>query len=252
MSNLMEPYADLASVYELLTPEPLLTPEGNVAAFAPWIDPLPRARACSTARPASAGWPSGLRCAGSSSRRPTPARRWSRARARSPPGAASTPARVCAWEELRGEPRFDAVFCVGNSLAHAAGPPRRAARRWPPCCKPGGAARDHLAQLGARARRRLAARGRRPALERHGRRACRATRGSIPDGWREPHTARRRRLARRPTAGGDRHRAPDGLAVHAAELADDLRAAGLEPERARSRPRSSATWSRAKIKACRL
>jgi hypothetical protein len=28
-------YADLAGVYAFLTPEPLLTPEGNVAAFAP-------------------------------------------------------------------------------------------------------------------------------------------------------------------------------------------------------------------------
>ncbi len=37
----MPAYADLASVYEFLTPEPLLTPEGNVAAFAPWIDALP-------------------------------------------------------------------------------------------------------------------------------------------------------------------------------------------------------------------
>jgi SAM-dependent methyltransferase len=27
--------------------------------------------------------------------------------------------RTCAWEALPPEPRFDAVFCVGNSLAHA-------------------------------------------------------------------------------------------------------------------------------------
>lgn len=34
------------------------------------------------------------------------------------------PARVCRWDELPGqgwEGRFDAVFCVGNSLAHAVG-----------------------------------------------------------------------------------------------------------------------------------
>ena len=44
----------LADVYEFLTPEALLTPEGNVAAFAPWSRPA--ARGCSTARAASGCW----------------------------------------------------------------------------------------------------------------------------------------------------------------------------------------------------
>src|SRR4051794_1065077 len=35
-----EMYEALADVYELLTPEPLLSPEGNVDALAPWLEDL--------------------------------------------------------------------------------------------------------------------------------------------------------------------------------------------------------------------
>jgi SAM-dependent methyltransferase len=94
---------------------------------------------------------------------------------------------VCAWEDLPGEPRFDAVFCVGNSLAHAED--RVAAlAAMAAVLKPGG-----LLVLTSRNWERERAAGSRLEIDdqlvtRHDRRAlvCRAW--IIPDDWDAPHT----------------------------------------------------------------
>lgn len=112
-------YASLAEVYEWLTPEPLLTPEGNVAAFSPWL-PEPPARildcACGIGLLAA-----GLAQAGYDAH----------ASDVSPQMIARTRAHgvehacVRAWDDLPPTADFDAVLCVGNSLPHT--PDRRAA-----------------------------------------------------------------------------------------------------------------------------
>ena len=113
-------YADLAAVYEWLTPEPLLTPEGNAAAFAPWIDRLPagaRVLDCA-AGVGSLAVGLALRGFAAAATDISPAM-IERTRTLAAEHGVQVDARVCAWEDLTGEPRFDAVFCVGNSLAHA-------------------------------------------------------------------------------------------------------------------------------------
>jgi SAM-dependent methyltransferase len=105
-------YGSLADLYEFLTPPELLTPEGNVAAFASWLPPAP-ARvldcACGTGLLAA-----GLRRAGYDTHAAdlSPAMV---ARARE----LGVDAVVRSWCDTPATGDFDAVLCVGNSLAHA-------------------------------------------------------------------------------------------------------------------------------------
>ena len=108
----MSEYRSLADLYEFLTPEPLLTPAGNVEAFAPWIEGT-RILDCACGI--------GLLAVGLAERgfdveasdaSPDMIRR-TRAQ------GIGFPARVCAWEELPPSADFDTVLCVGNSLPHA-------------------------------------------------------------------------------------------------------------------------------------
>ncbi len=105
-------YSSLADVYEFLTPEVLLTPEGNVAAFAQWL-PDPPARvldcACGT------GWlAAGLAGAGyevaAADISPEMVERTR---------ALGVPAVVRSWDDTPASGDFDVVLCVGNSLVHA-------------------------------------------------------------------------------------------------------------------------------------
>jgi len=110
-------YSSLADVYEFLTPPALLTPEGNVAAFAPWLPPPPaRVLDCACGIGLLAV---GLALAGyraeASDRSPAMVER---TRALAARHGVDVPARVCAWVDLEPGPRYDAVFCVGNSLGH--------------------------------------------------------------------------------------------------------------------------------------
>jgi SAM-dependent methyltransferase len=116
----MTEYASLADVYEFLLPEPLLTPEGNVEAFARWIEPLPAG-----ARVLDCACGIGLLAVGlaqrgfeahASDRSP---QMIERTRALAARHGVDVHAHVRAWSELPPEPAFDAVFCVGNSIAHA-------------------------------------------------------------------------------------------------------------------------------------
>jgi SAM-dependent methyltransferase len=123
-------YDTLASVYDFLVPEQLLHPAGAYAAFAPWLDDLPEGAdvldcACGPGHLAV-----GLAQAGYAVSATDASIAMTR-RARALAGEYEVPVavRTLRWEALdeQGwEGRFLAVFCVGNSLAHAAG---REARR---------------------------------------------------------------------------------------------------------------------------
>ena len=226
-------YADLAGVYEWLTPEPLLTPEGNVAAFAAWIDPLP---AGSRVLDCAAGV--GLLAVGLAQRGfaaeatdISPAM-IERTRALADQHGVDVRASVCAWEDLSGEARFDAVFCVGNSLAHAPGRAARCAAlaRMVSVLRPGG-----LLVLTSRNWERERAPGSRLDLDdrlvvRGGRRALVVRGWTIAADWDEPHALE---IAVALLGAGGR------ITTHAERLAfwpfshemllHDLRAAGLEP-----------------------
>jgi SAM-dependent methyltransferase len=105
-----EPYATLAGVYEFLLPDGLLTPEEHAAAFGELLAPGSRVLDCACG--------TGLLAAGLAARgfavTASDASPEMVARAR----ALGVAARVCRWEDLGGGP-YDAVLCVGNSLAHA-------------------------------------------------------------------------------------------------------------------------------------
>jgi len=123
-------YASLADLYEFLVPEAFLTPEGNVAAFAPWL-PEPPARvldcACGIGILAAGLARAGYDVAASDI---SPAMV---ARTR----ALGVAAEVRSWDDLPPSGDFDVVLCVGNSLAHAADR-RTGLRAMAGVLKPGG------------------------------------------------------------------------------------------------------------------
>jgi SAM-dependent methyltransferase len=209
-------YTSLADVYEFLTPEPLLQPEGNVAAFAPWL-PEPPARvldcACGIGLLAA-----GLARAGyethASDLSPEMVRRTR---------ALGVDARVCDWDDLPPTGDFDAVLCVGNSLTHARG--RRAAlAAMAVALRPGGAL-----VLTSRNWERETALGTRlevadELVERSGRRDL------ITRAWTVGEPTR---LEVAVSLLDPLHTVSEVLTVWpftADELEDDLRGAGLEPE----------------------
>ena len=125
-----EPYATLAEVYEWLVPEPMLTPEGSVEAFEPIVDELgPGARvldcAAGTGELAVGLGLKGFDVTATDASEAMIKRTRQLAAAR----GVALRAAVCRWEQLVEQgwsSSFDAVWCVGNSLAHARG---QAARR---------------------------------------------------------------------------------------------------------------------------
>jgi SAM-dependent methyltransferase len=103
-------YHSLADVYEFLTPEALLTPAGNAAAFAHLVQgPRVLDCACGIGLLAAGLYERGFDVEASDASREM-IRRTS---------ALGVPARVCAWEDLPASGDFDTVLCVGNSLPHA-------------------------------------------------------------------------------------------------------------------------------------
>ena len=125
-------YDALADVYEWLVPEPLLTPEGAAAAFVSVVDRLPAGGRVLDCAAGTGQLAVGLALRGfhavASDLSPAMVRH---TRALAAERGVDLPAVTCDWAALgrQGwrEP-FDAVFCVGNSIAHV-GPagPRRAA-----------------------------------------------------------------------------------------------------------------------------
>jgi SAM-dependent methyltransferase len=123
-------YGPLAAVYEWLVPDSLLTPDGAVDAFAPIVQRLPAGAAVLDCASGTGQLAVGLAARGfavvASDAEPAMIDRTRELARRHGVGL---PAVTCDWTEL-ADPhwagRFDAVFCVGNSLPHAAG---RTARR---------------------------------------------------------------------------------------------------------------------------
>jgi SAM-dependent methyltransferase len=123
-------YDALAGVYQWLVPEPLLTPEGSVAAFASVVDTLrPGARvldcAAGTGQLAVGLALRGFDVVASDAS----SGMIERTRRLATDHRVDLAAVSCTWEQLGDQgwaDAFDAVFCVGNSLTHAAG---RAGRR---------------------------------------------------------------------------------------------------------------------------
>jgi SAM-dependent methyltransferase len=112
-------YDTLADVYDWLVPESLLAPEGSAAAFEMVLGELsPGARvldcACGTGTLAVGIALRGFEVSASDASEAMVAR----TRALAAAHGARLEARTRVWEELDGGP-FDAVFCVGNSIAHA-------------------------------------------------------------------------------------------------------------------------------------
>ena len=157
-----EAYQQLAPVYEWLLDDAIITPEGQLAAFAPLIDTLPPG-----ARVLDCAAGTGLLAVGLALRgfdvtaSDLSAAMLARATSLAAERGVSLAAVQCAWQDLPAQgwqERFDAVFCVGNSLAHAAGetgPARRAGRDGGRAAT-GRAARGDGAQLGAAAVVRIA------------------------------------------------------------------------------------------------
>jgi 2-polyprenyl-3-methyl-5-hydroxy-6-metoxy-1,4-benzoquinol methylase len=133
-------YDALADVYDGPAPDALLTPRGSIASFAGVVDALePGARvldcAAGTGQLAVGPAPAGFRVTASDASGAMVQHIQRLAREH----GADTSVVRCAWEELDRQGwqgAFDAVFCVGNSLTHAAGRPAAAARwlRWRPSC----------------------------------------------------------------------------------------------------------------------
>jgi SAM-dependent methyltransferase len=110
-------YEKLAAVYDYLVPDELLTPEGSAAAFAPLLEPGSRVLDCAAGTGTLAV---GLALRGftvvASDASPEMVER---TRALAAERGVALHAEARRWEDLRGGP-YDAVLCVGNSLAHAA------------------------------------------------------------------------------------------------------------------------------------
>jgi 2-polyprenyl-3-methyl-5-hydroxy-6-metoxy-1,4-benzoquinol methylase len=121
------PYDDLAAVYDWLVPEALLAPRGSAAAVAAVTDALaPGARvldcACGTGTLAVGLALAGFDVVATDASSAMVAR----TRRLAAEHEVALQAATRTWEQGGWEGPFDAVLCVGNSLAHAAG---SAARR---------------------------------------------------------------------------------------------------------------------------
>jgi SAM-dependent methyltransferase len=188
-----EAYGALAGVYEWLVPDSLLAPEGAVAAFTgPVGDLEPGARVLDCA--AGTGQLAvGLALRGHDvTASDASSEMIARTRELAARHGATVRAVTCAWDELPNQGwdgAFDAVFCVGNSITHAAGrAPRRAAL---------GAMRGVLRRggmLAVTSRNWERLRAGRPGLqvadrlvERRGRTGLVVHAWTLPDGWGEPH-----------------------------------------------------------------
>jgi SAM-dependent methyltransferase len=227
-------YDTIAAVYEFLVPDALLTPQGSAEAFAAHIAPGDRVLDCACGTGTLAVGLALLGCdvVATDAGEAMVARTAHLAAAHGVDVGAS----VCTWEHLAGrgwDARFDVVFCVGNSLPHAAGAEgRRAAlRAMAGVLRPGG-----VLVVTSRTWEQVRAGGTRlqvadRLVERDGRRGLPIYSWVIPPGWDEPHcfdvavavieddgsvVTRRERFAFWPFTEE--------------QLGADLRAAGLEPD----------------------
>jgi SAM-dependent methyltransferase len=188
-----EMYGPLAAVYDWLVPDALLAPEGSVAVFAEVVDGLG-----SGARVLDCAAGTGQLAVGLALRgfevvaTDASAAMIERTRTLADRHRVELEAVRCPWLELERqgwEQTFDVVFCVGNSLTHAAG---RAGRRAALAAmrgvlRDGGllvvASRNWEQLRAARPRLQVADR----LIERDGRHGLAIHCWTIPDAWDEPH-----------------------------------------------------------------
>jgi len=231
-----EAYDALAGVYEWLVPEALLTPQGSVAAFAGVVEGLEEG---SRVLDCAAGI--GLLAVGLALRglevvaSDASAAMIERTRRLAAGHGAELTAAVCPWQDLgrQGwEGAFDAVFCVGNSLAHAQG---RAGRRAALGAMAGVLREGGLLVATSRNWERVRREGSGLEVgdrlaERAGARALVIHAWTVPDGWDEPHHLDVAVAAIDPEGGvttrGERLRL---WPFRHRTLDEDLRAAGLAP-----------------------
>jgi SAM-dependent methyltransferase len=124
-------YDVLAGVYEWLVPEALLTPEGSVAAFAGVVDTLDDGARVLDCASGIGQLAVGLALRGFEvvACDASPAM-VERTRVLAEQYGVSLSAMMCEWGDLprqNWQESFDVVFCVGNSLTHAAGKAHRCA-----------------------------------------------------------------------------------------------------------------------------
>lgn len=191
---MQDPYEDLAADYEWLKSDGMLRGEFFCSRFAACLNALPYGArvldcACGTGTDALA-----LRRAGfeviACDASPAMVRR---AHATALAAGVDISFEVCSWAELgeRYTEPFDAVFCVGNSLVHAAGELAMTAalRSMRDVLRRGG-----VLVVDSRNWERL--RSERPSytvadavVERHGKRCIAIYAWTIPDAWRDEHRA---------------------------------------------------------------
>ena len=118
-------YDALAGVYEFLVPEVLLTPEGNVAAFAGEVGSLERGARVLDCASGTGQLAVGLALRGCDVvATDASAAMVERTSALAAEHGAQVRTAVCRWEHLSAQSwlgDFDVVLCAGNSLTHAAG-----------------------------------------------------------------------------------------------------------------------------------
>ncbi|MBV9415885.1 MAG: class I SAM-dependent methyltransferase [Solirubrobacterales bacterium] len=123
------PYDALADVYEWLMPDDLVTPVGSAQAFSPLLEPLDRSARILDCAAGTGQLAVGLAATGFSVVATDASEGMiARTRALAAQHHVDLPAFAYRWDQLpaAGLGHFDAVLCVGNSLAHA---PGRAARQ---------------------------------------------------------------------------------------------------------------------------
>jgi len=230
-------YDALAGVYEWLVPESLLTPEGSVAAFAGVVDTLEDGARVLDCAAGIGQLAVGLALRGfevvASDASPAMVER---TRALAERHGVDLSAVTCAWEDLgrRGwDESFDVVFCVGNSLTHAAGKAHRRAalQGMASVLRDGG-----LLVLTSRNWERVREEGSGlqvadRLVERGDERALVIQAWTIPDGWEDRHFLDVA-VARLDGSGGVTTRSErlSFWPFRHEELDDDLRAVGLSPE----------------------
>jgi SAM-dependent methyltransferase len=189
----VDAYDALAEVYDWLVPEALLTPQGSVASFAGVVGALEPGASVLDCAAGTGQLAVGLALAGFRvTASDVSGAMVDRARRLSREQGVELSAVRCAWEELhqqgwRGS--FDAVFCVGNSLTHAAG---QIARRAALAAMEAVIREDGLLVLTSRNWERVREQGSRlevseELVERNGRRALVIHSWTIPARWDDTH-----------------------------------------------------------------
>jgi SAM-dependent methyltransferase len=122
-------YDTIAPVYDWIVPDAVLSPQGSADAFLPALGDLPRGSRVLDCSAGTGTLAVGLAMAGFDVTATDASDGMvERIRGLAARHGVDVPARTARWEELgeQGFEPFDAVICVGNSLAHA---PGAAARR---------------------------------------------------------------------------------------------------------------------------